>query len=119
MTVIVRFVTAIEETTSKKEHVSINEHFIDFIELHNTTGLNMTEAILQKRKEMHIPISDMRGQGYDNDANMRGYKSGIQARIQNLNSRAFYVLCNAHYLNLVLNDSASCCLEAVLFFDTI
>lgn len=119
MTVIVRFVTAIEATTSKKEHVSINEHFIDFIELHSTTGLNMTEVILQKLKEMDIPISDMRGQGYDNGANMRGHKSGVQARIRDLNSRAFYVPCNAHSLNLVLNDSASCCLEAVLFFDTI
>lgn len=119
MTVIVRFVTAIESTTSKKEHVSINEHFIDFIELHSTTGLNMTEVILQKLKEMDIPISDMRGQGYDNGANMRGHKSGVQARIRNINSRAFYVPCNAHSLNLVLNDSASCCLEAVLFFNTI
>jgi hypothetical protein len=42
----------------------------------------------------------------------------VEVRIRDLNSRAFYVPCNAHSLNLVLNDSASC-LEAVLFFDTI
>ncbi|CAI6362922.1 unnamed protein product [Macrosiphum euphorbiae] len=120
MTVIVRFVSTTEnETTSKIEHVSINEHFIGFIELYNTTGLNMTEVILQKLRELDISLDDMRGQGYDNGANMRGYKSGVQARIRNLNSRAFYVPCNAHSLNLVLNDSANCCLDAVLFFDII
>lgn len=81
MTAIVRFVTATEATICKKEHVSINEHFINFIELHNTTGLNMTEVILQKLNELDIPIDDMRGQGYDNGANMRGHKCGIQARI--------------------------------------
>ncbi|XP_027842408.2 zinc finger MYM-type protein 1-like [Aphis gossypii] len=82
MTVIVRFVSTTEnETTSKIEHVSINEHFIGFIELHNTTGLNMTEVILQKLRELDISLDDMRGQGYDNGANMRGYKNGVQARI--------------------------------------
>ncbi|KAL4112791.1 hypothetical protein QTP88_016520 [Uroleucon formosanum] len=120
MTVIVRFVSTTEnETTSKIEHVSINEHFIGFIELYNTTGLNMTEVILQKLRELDISLDDMKGQGYDNGANMRGYKNGVQARIRNLNSRAFYVPCNAHSLNLVLNDSANCCLDAVSFFDII
>lgn len=94
MTVIVRFVSTTEnETTNKIEHVSINEHFIGFIELHNTTGLNMTEVILQKLRELDISLDDMRGQEYDNGANMRGYKNGVQARIRNINSRAFYVPC--------------------------
>jgi len=79
----------------------------------------MTEIILQKLRKLDISLDDMRGQGYDNGANMRGYKNGVQARIRNLNSRAFYVPCNAHSLNLVLNDSANCCLDAVSFFDII
>ena len=35
------------------------------------------------------------------------------------NCRAFFVPCSAHSLNLVLNDAANCCLEAVAFFDLI
>lgn len=45
--------------------------------------------------------------------------STVQGRILELNSRTFYVPCNAHTLNLVLNDSANCCLEAVSFFSLI
>jgi len=63
-----------------------------------------------------IPVQDMRGQGYDNGANMSGCNSGVQTRMQEINPRAFYVPCNNHTLNLVVNDAASCCVAAVSFF---
>jgi len=72
----------------------VNEHFIDFIEFHSATGLNMTNVLIQKLKDLDISIDDMRGQGYDNDSNMRGQNSGVQARVREINSRAFYVPCN-------------------------
>jgi hypothetical protein len=59
MTVIVRFVSTTENETSKIEQVSINEHFIGFIELHNTTGLNMTDVILQKLRELDISLDEI------------------------------------------------------------
>ncbi len=57
----------------------------------------------------------MRGQGYDNGANMSGRHNGVQRRIQHLNPRALFVPCNAHSLNLVLNYAASCCVAVVSF----
>ncbi|CAI6375865.1 unnamed protein product [Macrosiphum euphorbiae] len=115
MTMIFRFVTISEDTGE----VTINEHFVDFIQLYDTSRFNMTKVLLDKLREFEVKLEDMRGQGYDNGANMRGKHSGVQARILELNSRAFYVPCNAHTLNLVLNDSANCCLEAVSFFSLI
>jgi hypothetical protein len=110
MTVIVRFV-AITETTSE-----IREHFLGFIPLTETTGASLTEAIVEKLKELELCIDDLRGQGYDNGSNMKGKHSGVQKRIKEINPRAFYVPCSSHSLNLVVNDAAHCCLEATKFF---
>lgn len=79
MTMIFIFVITTESMNKNEKHknVSVNEHFIDFIELHSTTGFTMTN-ILQKLKDLDIPIHDVRGQGYDNGLNMRGQKSGVQ-----------------------------------------
>ncbi|KAL4083493.1 hypothetical protein QTP88_028809 [Uroleucon formosanum] len=119
MTMIIRFVTSTEKKENVPAKVSISEHFLTFIELHDTTGLNMTHVLLETLKKYGILLDDMRGQGYDNGANMRGQQNGVQARVRQLNRRAFYVPCNAHSLNLVLNDSANCCLGAVIFFNII
>ncbi|KAK2704576.1 hypothetical protein QYM36_016838 [Artemia franciscana] len=60
MTVIVRSV-AIAETTSE-----IREHFIGFIPLSEKNGANLTEATVEKLKELELRIDDLRSQGYDN-----------------------------------------------------
>lgn len=119
MTMIVRFVTANEATTDKPSEVSINEHFIGFLELEKSTGASMVEILLKQLSDSEICLDDMRGQGYDNGANMRGIHNGVQARVRELNRRAFFVPCNAHSLNLVVNDAVNCCVEAVTFFDLI
>jgi len=58
----------------------------------------------------------MRGQSYDNGSNMRGKQNGVQKRILNINPRVFYVPCNSHSLNLVINDAAKCNVDAISFF---
>ncbi|GFW05202.1 DUF4371 domain-containing protein [Trichonephila clavipes] len=61
----------------------------------------------------------MRGQAFDNGANMRGNKSGEQSRINALNPRAFYLPCSSHSLNLVVNDMAKASFEAANFFNIV
>ena len=39
-----------------------------------------------------------------------------RVKIIDINLRLFYVPCNAHTLNLVVNDAAKCCIAAVNFF---
>jgi len=75
MTVIVRSV-AIAETTSE-----IREHFIGFIPLTEKNGANLTEATVEKLKELELRIDDLRSQGYDNGSNIKGKHSGVQKRI--------------------------------------
>ena len=47
---------------------------------------------------------------------MRGIHNGVQARVRELNRRAFFVPCNAHSLISGVNDAVNCCLEAVTIF---
>ena len=76
----------------------------------------MTESLLGLLEQMKLPIENLCGQGYDNGSNMKGKENGIQKRVLNLNPSAFFVPCNTHVLNLVINDAAKCCLEATSFF---
>ncbi|KAF0769725.1 Uncharacterized protein FWK35_00022169 [Aphis craccivora] len=96
--------------------VDICEHFLGFIPVDITTGQEFTNAILTELKINEIPIQDMRGQGYDNGSNMKGRNSGVQKKILDINSRAFFVPCHAHTLNLVVNDTAKSSTGASKFF---
>ncbi|XP_047132433.2 zinc finger MYM-type protein 1-like [Hydra vulgaris] len=115
MTIIIRFV----KVDSLKKEFSIKEHFLGFVPLKKTTGAYMEETIIQQLEEMELPIDNLRGQGYDNGANMIGKNNGVQKKILNINPRALFVPCSAHTLNLVVNDAANCCLMATSFFDIV
>lgn len=92
------------------------ERFIGFVQLQDHTGAHMEEVVLKTLSELEIPLSDMRGQSYDNATNMSGKYIGLQARIKDHNSLAEYVPCTAHSLNLVGTHAADCCLNATKMF---
>ncbi|XP_065664761.1 zinc finger MYM-type protein 1-like [Hydra vulgaris] len=119
MTIILRFVLILPTPDEKESYVDIREHFLSFIDINDTTGAGMTEKILETLDSHGISMQDLRGQGYDNGSNMRGKQNGVQAKILHLNSRAFYVPCSSHSLNLVVNDAVGSCLDAVTFFDIV
>ena len=50
---------------------------------------------------------------------MKGHKSGVQARLLERNSRAFFTPCVCHNFNLVLGDMAKTCPDAMTFFGTL
>ena len=104
MTVILRLVEIKDKT------VNIVERFVGFLQVEESTGLGLTKAILQKLNDLGLSISDCRGQGYDNGANMKGCNKGVQARIFEINKRAFFVPC--HNLNLLLSDMANSSVDA-------
>ncbi|XP_069840991.1 zinc finger MYM-type protein 1-like [Dendropsophus ebraccatus] len=119
MTLMVRFVRMQEDERNNTALVSIKEHFLCFIEMENTTGALMTNMLIQHLEKLVIDFKDMRGQGYDNGSNMKGKINGVQARVRELNHRAFFVPCSSHSLNLVVSDAASTCIDAVEFFNAI
>ncbi|GFT27606.1 DUF4371 domain-containing protein [Trichonephila clavipes] len=86
----------------------------DFLSFERSTGKELSNLIVEKRKKLGLNLLDMRGQAYDNGANMRGEKSGVQSRIRTLNPRTIYVPCSSHSLNLVINDMAKASLERSL-----
>ena len=98
------------------QSVCIVEDFVGFVHVQESTGIGLTKAFLHKIDELGLSISNCRGQGYDNGANMRGRISGVQARILELNKRALFVPCSCHSLNLVLGDMANSSVTAVTFF---
>lgn len=94
----------------------IKEYFLGYINVEQTTGLNLSNAILEKLKELGIPFENCRGQAYDNGANMKGKKQGVQARLLQLNPRALFVPCGAHTMNLVIADAAKSSQDATGYF---
>lgn len=99
--------------------VVIQEHFVSFYEINESTGESLFEKTKKLLLELDLDIKDIRGQGYDNGSNMRGKNKGVQARLCQENSRAFYMPCGCHSLNLVIGDAAMSCPQAVSFFGVI
>ena len=96
--------------------VAIQEHFITFLPVEETTGKELTAVLLNELDNLGLWVKDIRGQGYDNGANMKGHKSGLQSRILEHNPRAFFTPCACHSLNLLLGDIAKSCVRGTSFF---
>ena len=86
--------------------VTIQEHFITFLPVEETTSKELTAVLLKELDNLGLQIKNIRGQGYDSGANMKGHKSGLQSRILEYNPRAFFTPCACHSLNLLLGDMA-------------
>lgn len=112
LTVIIRFVHLNQE----QNKVEIRENFLTFCAVNDTTGKGLCDTVLNFLSELKLNVDNIRGQGYDNGSNMKGKHNGLQKRLLDVNSRAFFVPCAAHSLNLVVNDAANISHETVSFF---
>ena len=113
----------IEQTTfilryliRENESYMVQERFLSFVDCWQKTGIEIANLILETLKGYGIPISDCRGQGYDNAANMSGKYNGAQKHINAVNPLCLYSPCGCHSLNLLGADSAESCTEAVTYF---
>nr|XP_012561421.1 zinc finger MYM-type protein 1-like [Hydra vulgaris] len=96
--------------------VEIKEYFLGFFSVSDSTGLGLTEVLIELLTKHGLEISNCRGQGYDNGSNMKGKINGVQKRILNLNPLALYVPCGNHSLNLVISDSTRSSVKSIAFF---
>ncbi|XP_013788300.1 zinc finger protein 862-like [Limulus polyphemus] len=77
------------------------EHFLKFIPIFSHGAKNLADTVVEFLQENNIPLSNCRGQSYDNASNMSGRYTGL------------------HSLNLVGVKVAECGPQIVSFFDFI
>ncbi|KQK16895.2 hypothetical protein BRADI_1g31303v3 [Brachypodium distachyon] len=99
MAVIVRFVN---------NQGKVMERFLAMKHISDCTSAALKEALLHLLALHDLPISRLRGQGYDGASNMRGEFNGLQKLIRDDSPHAFYVHCFAHQLQLVVVTVAKC-----------
>lgn len=64
------------------EKITINKYFMNFVELHNTIGSNMTDVFIETLKKCCILLDDIRWQEYDNSFNICSQHNSIQTKIR-------------------------------------
>ena len=85
MSLNIRYVS---DGVNVKEPVVVHERFIKFLPVVSTTGQDLCDVLVNELKKLELNVENIRGQVYDNGANMKGVHSGVQKRLLNINSRA-------------------------------
>ncbi|KAI7805558.1 hypothetical protein IRJ41_010973 [Triplophysa rosa] len=112
--VIIRYIH-----TDESKKASVQESFVDFTAVKDTTGQGLAETLIEViEKNLGLELVNCRGQSYDNGSNMRGIQKGVQALILEKNPEALFIPCS-HSLNLLLCDVASSNRECLTFFGTL
>ncbi|XP_050889765.1 uncharacterized protein LOC127095061 [Lathyrus oleraceus] len=113
MSLIIRYVDIYSAS------VSIEESFLGFLNVNDTSGQGLFDVLQNELKELGLDLFDVRGQGYNNGSNMKGKHQGVQKRFLDINPRVFYTPCGCHSLDLALCDMANSCIKARIFFGVV
>ena len=84
----------------------VREDFVSFVHCENgPTGKNLAFVLIKKIDSLGLGLENCRGEAYDGAGNVAGSKSGLAAEITHLNSKALYMHCFNHRLNLSIANT--------------
>ena len=96
VTIVIRWVTT---------EFQVHEEFIGLYFVPSIGADTLTRVIQDTLIRLNLSLTRVRGQCYDGASTMSGAKSGVATRIQELESRAVYLHCYGHSLNLAACDT--------------
>lgn len=100
--------------------IQVEEFFLQFLKIFLKVEVTMGSELFQELEKvlvtLQLDVGNVRGQGYDNNSNMKEIHKGVQKRQLDKNPRAFYTPCVCHSLNLVPFDMVNSCNKATSFF---
>ena len=110
MALIVRYVKV------DSSEVQIVESFLNFFPLHRKNANEITKSILDELHQNGLDKIMCRGQAYDNASTMAGIRSGVQSKIKQVNSKAIFIPCANHSLNLAGVHAVASLKHSATFF---
>ncbi|KAK9668387.1 hypothetical protein RND81_13G056700 [Saponaria officinalis] len=81
---------------------NVSERFLGIVKVDDTTSMTLMTTIKKLLDDYSLSMSNIRGQGYDGESNMRGELNGLKNLIMRNNPYAYYVHSFAHQLQLTL-----------------
>ena len=97
----------------------VKERFVSISHVKETSSVTLKyyiDALFAKRR---LSLKNVRGQGCDGASNMKGEFYGVRSLILKESRSAYYVLCFAHKLQLVVVADAKKHVEVGEFFDMV
>ena len=82
-----------------------------FVKLERVRAADIAIGIDEVLKSVGLPLSHLRGQGYDGASTMSGEKGGVQRLLMDKKPKALFTHCAGHSLNLVI--AGSCQIPAI------
>jgi len=87
--------------------LNVSEHFLGLYSMEKCNAQSISSAILDVLLRCNLSISNLRGQAYDEASVMSGCKSGVGVRLLESESRTVTIHCQAHSLNLAVQDACA------------
>jgi hypothetical protein len=94
---------------SVSDNYEIFEDVLGLYELFRQNAETIVEAIFDVLTRCGLNIFACRGQSYDRASSMSGIYGGVSALVLKQQSKAFFVHCNAHCLDLAVHDLTDEC----------
>ena len=87
------------------ENLEVNEEFIGLYKVPAIDAATLTAVAKDTFTRLNLSFSKVQGQCYDGANPMKGVRSGVVPRIQELESRVIYTYYFGHSINLAINDA--------------